>query len=58
MVVTCSTCQKIYDDTYTLTLCPHEYFEMNTYAIRQDGSEKLCHTLKELHEWLHSKEHF
>lgn len=37
MKVTCEKCDKEYDDTYRLTYCPHEWFEMHTKVHGGDG---------------------
>lgn len=50
--VTCERCSRTYDDTYRLTYCPHDKFEMHTLAVRGDGQEKLCTSVEELHEFL------
>ena len=53
MVVTCETCQQSYDDTYRWTYCPHEAFEMHCMAVQADGTEKCCHTVESLQEWIY-----
>ncbi len=54
MLVTCPDCKRKYDDTYHLTNCPHEYFEMHTHTVRGDGVSKCCHSIEELYDFLES----
>lgn len=53
MVVTCEICQHTYDDVYHWTSCPHDYFPMQTLAMRSDGTTQICTTLEELDRFLH-----
>jgi len=55
MLVVCSDCKVEYDDTYHLTICPHDYFPMHTVVSTNHGS-KCCHTIEELNNFLDSKE--
>jgi len=48
MVVTCGDCWKRYDDTYRLTLCPHERFEMRTTVIGPEGIRGVARSVEEL----------
>jgi len=52
MMRKCDDCGIGYDDTYRLTFCPHDRFQMNTMAVRGDGAEKLCHTVEELRDFM------
>ncbi len=52
MVVRCGICEKVYDDTYQWTFCPHDSFEMQTLAVRGNGQSKVCHSIEELEAWL------
>lgn len=52
MVVQCTECGVSYDDTYHLTYCPHEYFEMRTVVHRGKGETRLCRSVEELHAFL------
>jgi len=46
MIVTCPKCGKVYDDTFRLTYCPHEKFQMRT--VCGDGKrEMVCTTLEQ-----------
>ena len=55
MKVRCDKCSVVYDDTYRLTYCPHEAFEMRT-MVYQGGKAKLCCSLEELKAFLHQKD--
>jgi hypothetical protein len=47
MIVLCGACGIQYDDTYRLTYCPHEYFEMHCH-VSVDGKDHVVHSLEEL----------
>lgn len=51
MITLCETCGLEYDDTYRLTFCPHEPFEMRAIAGRGD-QVKVCTTVEELMEFM------
>jgi hypothetical protein len=51
MTVICEACGTTYDDTYRLTFCPHEAFEMRAVASRGD-QVKVCTTVEELLEFM------
>lgn len=40
MIVTCSTCSKVYDDALCFTFCPHNQFISSTDAARKDAAIK------------------
>jgi len=46
--VTCPECGLEFDDTYRLTICPHDRFDMRTVAVNGAGEERICTTLGEL----------
>jgi hypothetical protein len=54
MVVECPDCGLRYDDLYRLTYCPHVEFSMSTLVVRGDGSEKVCHSIEEMHQFMDS----
>ncbi len=51
MITKCTECNKIYDDTYCLTYCPHESFGMKAFVVKHNGESKMCETLEELKEF-------
>jgi len=52
MLVKCATCGKSYDDTYRLTYCPHEFFEMNTMVVKDGQIVGVAHSIEELDQML------
>ena len=48
MTATCASCWKQYDDTYRLTICPHERFEMRTVVIGPEGIRGVATTVEAL----------
>ena len=48
MIVVCSACWKQYDDTYRLTFCPHDHFQMQTVVYRGGKRVGVAHTIEEL----------
>ena len=48
MIVTCSTCGLKYDDTYRLTYCPHEHFNMHCVVCNSRGVVGVATSLEEL----------
>jgi hypothetical protein len=52
MQVTCDECGVEYDDTYRLTLCPHDGFDMVTMVVRGDGTTTVCRSLEDLDAFL------
>ena len=51
MEVICPTCGIEYDDTYRLTVCPHETFEMRT-AVVVKGEERVATSVEQLNAWI------
>ena len=52
MRVFCDECDLHYDDTYRLTYCPHDGFNMVTLAVRGVGQTKVCRSIEELDAWM------
>jgi len=52
MIVTCEKCRATYNDTYRLTFCPHEQFEMNTTVGNASGIIGVAHSVEELKSML------
>jgi hypothetical protein len=52
MQVTCAECGLDYDDTYRLSACPHDGFDMVVMAVRGDGMQRTCSTLEDLDAFL------
>lgn len=55
MIVKCDKCGKHYDDTYYLTYCPHEYFQMRMTWVDSNGESKVITSLEEFDEVLKKK---
>ena len=47
-VVTCDKCGARYDDTYRLTYCPHQRFDMTTSVYRDGKFVGVATSLEEL----------
>lgn len=54
-LVACPACSDIYDDTYYLTYCPHEWFEMQTTVVRGDGQSQVCTSIAEMQDFLEDR---
>lgn len=52
MIVSCEKCGLRYDDTYRLTYCPHEKFEMNTTVSSGGRVIGVAHSVEELNRML------
>jgi hypothetical protein len=52
MTATCEKCGKRYDDTYRLTYCPHDRFEMNTTVGVGGRVIGVAHSVEELNRML------
>jgi hypothetical protein len=55
MMVTCEKCGKRYDDTYRLTYCPHNPFEMNTVVGKRNRIIGVAHSIEELNRMLNEQ---
>lgn len=52
MVVKCEVCGARYDDTYRLTYCPHERFEMHCTVGSGEKILGVATTVEELYQLL------
>lgn len=55
-VVQCEICLLVYDDTYRLTWCPHDGFDMATMVVRGDGCVRVCTSLAEFWDFIEARE--
>jgi hypothetical protein len=53
--VQCLDCLLVYDDTYRLTLCPHDGFDMVTTVVRGDGQSKVCTSVAAVLDFLEER---
>jgi uncharacterized protein (UPF0276 family) len=51
-VVHCADCLLVYDDTYRLTWCPHDGFDLVTTVVRGDGVRMVCASMAQMQDFL------
>lgn len=54
MTVKCEKCNKLYDDVYRLTYCPHEKFQMRTIVAGPEGVRGIATTVEECRKLMES----
>jgi hypothetical protein len=52
VIVTCEKCDIQYEDTYHLTVCPHEEFQMNCVVAKDGKVLGTAHSVEELRAML------
>jgi uncharacterized protein (UPF0276 family) len=55
-VVQCADCLLVYDDTYRLTWCPHDGFDMVTTVVRGDGVRMVCTSMAQMQDFLEKRD--